>query len=156
MPVVVPGDGTSLWTLTHNTDFAVGLIGLLGNPAALGETFHITSDESIPWNEVFQCIARACGKEAQLVHVPSTVIARHDPDWGAGLLGDKSHSVSFDNSKVKRLVPDFSPRIPFWRGAREIAEFYLAHPERRQPQARVEALFDQLIGTYGPEPQALS
>src|SRR6186713_372434 len=99
LPVVVHGDGTSLWTLTHHKDFAVGLVGLLGNPAALGEAFHITSDEQLPWNEVVGCIARAAGKEVNIVHVSSDTIAREHPGWGAGLLGDKAHSVIFDNSK---------------------------------------------------------
>jgi nucleoside-diphosphate-sugar epimerase len=144
-PVVVHGDGTSLWTLTHHADFAVGLMGLLGHPAAIGEAFHITSDESIPWNEVVQCIARAKGKEARLVHVPSDVIAREHPDWGAGLLGDKAHSVIFDNSKIKRFVPEYCAKIPFWKGAREIVAFHDAHPERCKVDPEVDALMDKLI-----------
>lgn len=143
-PVVVHGDGTSLWTLTHHTDFAVGLLGLLGNPAAIGEAFHITSDESIPWNEIVQCIARAKGKEAKLVHVASDVIAREHPDWGAGLLGDKAHSVIFDNTKIKRFVPEYCAKVPFWRGAREIVAFHERHPERCTVDPKVDALMDKL------------
>ena len=116
-PVVVHGDGTSLWTLTHHADFAVGLVGLLGHPQALGHAFHITSDEWLTWNQIYRIIAEAAGvREPRLVHVPSELIAAYDPVWGASLLGDKAHSMVFDNSKIRRLVPDFRPSIPFWRG----------------------------------------
>lgn len=145
LPVVVHGDGTSLWVLTHHRDFALGFVGLLGHPAAIGEAFHITSDEALPWNEVFGAIGKALGRRPTLVHVPSDVIARHHPEWGAGLLGDKAHSVSFDNSKIRRLVPSFRPSIPFFRGAREIVDYHLAHPERITVDARVEALMDDLV-----------
>jgi nucleoside-diphosphate-sugar epimerase len=148
-PIIVHGDGTSLWTLTHNEDFAVGLVGLIGHPAAIGESFHITSDESMPWNEVYLCIARAAGRTANLVHVPSDVIAREHEDWGAGLLGDKAHSVQFDNTKIKRLVPDFQPVIPFWQGAREIVAYHRRHPELLRPDPIVDALMDRLADRYG-------
>lgn len=148
-PVIVHGDGTSLWVLTHNQDFAVGLVGLLGHPAARGEAFHITSDEAQPWNQIYESVASALGVQARLVHVPSEVIARHDPRWGAGLLGDKAHSVIFDNTKIRRLVPHFSPRIPFRRGAGEIVEFFRAHPERLVVDPELDALMDRLATTYG-------
>lgn len=147
-PVVVHGDGTSLWVLTHHRDFARGFVGLLGHPAALGEAFHITSDEALPWNEIFGAIARAAGVEPRLVHVPSDVIAREHPGWGAGLLGDKAHSVLFDNTKVRRLVPDFQAVIPFHRGAREIVDYHLRHPERCQVDASVDALMDGLARRF--------
>jgi len=148
-PVVVHGDGTSLWVLTHHSDFAVGLVGLLGHPAALGEAFHITSDEVLPWNEVYRAIGRAVGKEPKLVHVPSDALARIDPDWGAGVLGDKSHSVIFDNSKIKRLVPEFLAQIPFWKGAREIVAYYQSHPERLVVDPANDALLDELCARFG-------
>ncbi|HSC89453.1 MAG TPA: NAD-dependent epimerase/dehydratase family protein, partial [Polyangiaceae bacterium] len=149
-PVVLHGDGTSLWTLTHHADFAVGFAGLLGHPAALGEAFHITSDEVLPWNEVYHAIGRAAGKEVRLVHVPSDRIARVDPDdWGAGVLGDKSHSVLFDNSKIKRLVPNFVASTPWWRGAREIVEFYAEHPELLVADPASDRLVDQLVAEFG-------
>ena len=119
-PVIVHGDGTSLWVLTHHRDFAVGLVGLLGNAHAIGEAYHITSDELLNWNQIHEILARAAGTTAEIVHVPSDLIAAHDPRWGAGLLGDKAHSVIFDNRKIQRLVPDFHPAIPFSRGAEEI------------------------------------
>lgn len=143
--VVVHGDGTSLWTLTHHRDFAVGLLGLLGNPHAVGDTFHITSDEWLSWNQIYEIVAHAAGVEAQLVHVPSDLIAAYDPRWGASLLGDKSHSMIFDNSKIRRLVTDFQPRIPFWQGAREIIAWYDADPARQVVDTEFDALQDRLI-----------
>ncbi len=143
--VVVHGDGTSLWTLTHHADFAVGFVGLLGNPHALGDTFHITSDEWLSWNQIYEIVARAAGAEARLVHVPSDLIAAFDPQWGAGLLGDKSHSMIFDNSKIRRLVPDFQPRIPFWQGAKEIIAWYDADPARRVVDPAADQMQDRII-----------
>jgi len=148
-PVVVHGDGTSLWTLTHHEDFAVGLVGLLGNSAAIGDVFHITSDEWLSWDQIYQEVARAAGVEAKLVHIPSEVIARYDKNWGDGLLGDKMHSMIFDNSKIRRVVPDFKPKIPFSEGARQIVAWYLADPERQVVDAAFDARADQMIAEYG-------
>ena len=139
-PVIVHGDGTSLWTLTHNTDFAKGFVPLLGNPRALGNAFQITSDEWLTWNEIFQAVGRAAGVEPHLLHVPSDLIAAFDPNWGAGLLGDKAHSMIFDNSRIKRLAPDYRAVVPFARGAQEIVDWYNADPSRRV----VDPAFDQL------------
>lgn len=144
--VVVHGDGTSLWTLTHHRDFAVGLVGLLGNPHAVGDTFHITSDEWLSWNQIYENVAHAAGTDARLAHVPSDLIAAFDSRWGASLLGDKSHSMIFDNSKIRRLVPDFQPSIPFWQGAREIIAWYDADPARQVVDTEFDALQDRLIG----------
>ena len=143
--VVVHGDGTSLWTMTHHADFAVGLVGLLANPHAIGETFHITSDEWLSWNQIYTIIAHAAGVEPRLMHVASELIAAFDPNWGAGLLGDKSHSMLFDNSKIRRLVPDFHPRIPFYQGAQEIMAWYDADPARQVVNPVVDALQDRII-----------
>ncbi len=144
-PVVVHGDGTSLWTLTHHADFAVGLVGLLGNPHAIGDTFQITSDEWLSWNQIYTLLAEAAGAVPQLVHVPSELIAAFDPELGPGLLGDKAHSMIFDNSKIRRLVPEFQPRIPFWQGAREIIAWYDAHPQFQQVDPVFDALQDRII-----------
>ncbi len=144
-PVVVHGDGTSLWTLTHHADFAVGFAGLLGHPGAIGESFHITSDEWLSWNQIYEIIARAAGAEARLVHVPSEVIASYDLEWGAGLMGDKAHSMIFDNSKIKRLVPDFNCVIPFARGAEEIMAWYDGDPARQKVDEQFNRLNDELI-----------
>jgi nucleoside-diphosphate-sugar epimerase len=145
-PVVVHGDGTSLWVLTHHKDFAKGFVGLLGNPHAIGDAFHITSDELLTWNQIFTILARAAGVAGpHLVHVPSEVIAAFDPDWGAGLLGDKAHSVIFDNSKVKRLVPDFAATIPFSQGAEEVIAWFDADPARQVVEPEANDLLDRII-----------
>jgi nucleoside-diphosphate-sugar epimerase len=146
--VVVPGDGTSLWTLTHQADFAHAFVGLLGHPMAIGDSFHITSDEWLPWNEIYTTVAAAAGVEARLVHVPSDAIAAADPDWGAGMLGDKSHSMIFDNSKVKRLVPDYVATIPFVQGAREILDWYEGDSSRQQVDGQIDATMDRLVERY--------
>ncbi|HMW72263.1 MAG TPA: NAD-dependent epimerase/dehydratase family protein, partial [Cellvibrionaceae bacterium] len=113
LPIVVQGDGTSLWTLTHARDFAVGFIGLLGRSEAIGEDFHITSDEFLSWNEIYQLTAAAVGVQADIVHVTSERICQFDADYTGTLLGDKSVSALFDNSKIKRLVPHFAAQTPF-------------------------------------------
>ena len=146
--VIVHGDGESLWVLTHHRDFAVGFVGLLGNPHALGETFHITGDELQSWNAIFRTVARAAGTSARMVHLPSDFIAARDPDWGAGLLGDKAHSVIFDNAKIRRAVPDFNPAISFARGADEIMAWYDADPARQVVDEIVDRRMDDMIAAY--------
>ena len=147
-PVIIHGDGTSLWTLTHHRDFAKGLVGLLGHSRAIGETVHITSDEWLSWNQIFGLMARAAGTEAKIVHVPSDVIAAYDPKWAPGLLGDKSHSMIFDNAKIKRLVPDFVCTIPFSRGAAEIVAWYDADPARRKINAEFNQTCDRILAAW--------
>jgi nucleoside-diphosphate-sugar epimerase len=147
-PIIVHGDGTSLWTLTHHRDFAKGFVGLLGNPHAIGEAIHITSDELLSWNQIAGQLARAANTVPSLVHIPSDFIAAFDPDWGDGLRGDKAHSMIFDNSKIKRLVPDFSATIPFARGAAEIVAWYDADPDRRQVDHRFNEQMDKIIAAY--------
>ncbi len=145
-PVLVHGDGTSLWTLTHSRDFAVGFVGLLGNQQAFGDAFHITSDEAIPWDQIFEVIAAAAGVEQlRLVHIPSEVIARADRNWGDALLGDQAHCLVFDNSKVRRLVPDFGPRTPFHVGAREIIAWFDEDPSRQQVDVRLNDTIERLL-----------
>ncbi|MDF9276803.1 SDR family oxidoreductase [Arthrobacter sp. EH-1B-1] len=145
-PVLVHGDGTSLWTLTHSTDFAKAFVGLLGLPQAIGDSFTITSDEFLTWNRIYQLFAEAAGApEPELVHVASETIAAHLPDLGSQLLGDKSHSVIFDNSKIKALVPDFICTTPFALGAREIVAWYDADPNRQQVDFELDAAFDRII-----------
>ncbi|HEV8547704.1 MAG TPA: NAD-dependent epimerase/dehydratase family protein [Polyangiaceae bacterium] len=143
-PVIVHGDGTSLWVLTHHDDFARGFNGLLGNPHVLGEAFHVTSDELLTWNQIHELLAAAAGAEAKLVHVPSATIASYDAHWGDSLLGDKTHSMIFDNSKVKRVVPGFAATIPYAEGAREQLAWYDAEPARRSVDAATDALMDTL------------
>jgi nucleoside-diphosphate-sugar epimerase len=144
-PTLIHGDGTSLWTLTHNTDFAKAFVGLLGNSRAVGDTFQITSDEVLPWDEIARLLGSAAGVEPQLAHVASETIAKHIPEWGPGLLGDKAHSVIFDNTKVRSLVPDFVATTPFWQGAAQIIDWYDAHPERQVVDDDLDARIDRLI-----------
>ncbi len=146
--VVVHGDGTSLWTLTHHTDFAQGFVPLLGHPRTLGEAFHLTSDDVLTWDQITHALAAAAGVEARIVHVPSDVIASHDPEWGAGLLGDKAHSMVFDNTKVRSVVPGYRATVPFERGAREIVDWFDADPARKVVDAGMDALMDRLVETY--------
>ncbi|ROQ37316.1 nucleoside-diphosphate-sugar epimerase [Frondihabitans sp. PhB188] len=146
LDVIVPGDGTSLWTLTHTDDFAKAFVGLLGLPSAVGETFQITSDEAMPWNEIYTTLARAAGvDDPSLVHVASETIALAEPEWGPGILGDKAHSVVFDNSKVKAFVPDYVATIPWVAGAAEILRWFDEDESRRVVDARTNEVFDRLV-----------
>jgi nucleoside-diphosphate-sugar epimerase len=144
-PIVVHGDGTSLWTLTHSRDFARAFVGLLGNPHALGSAVHLTGDEVLTWDAIAHALAAALGVVPDLVHVASETIARVLPDLGPGLLGDKAHSVVFDNTRVKRLVPGWEAVIPFADGAREIVEWHLADPRRQTVRPELDAGFDALV-----------
>lgn len=146
--VVVHGDGTSLWTLTHHEDFARGFVPLLGNPRALGEAFHITGDDVLTWDQVVRALGRAAGVEPRIVHVPSDAIAAADAGWGAGLLGDKAHSMVFDTTKLRRLVPEFTTTIRFEEGARQIVAWHDADPARRAVDARLDAVMDDLVARY--------
>ena len=146
--VVVHGDGTSLWTLTHHEDFARGFVLLLGDPRVLGEAFHITSDDVLAWNQVVRALGAAAGVEPRIVHVPSDAIAAADPDWGAGLLGDKAHSMVFDTTKLRRVVPEFTTTIRFEQGAREIVAWHDADPARRAVDARLDAVMDDLVARF--------
>lgn len=144
-PVIIHGDGTSLWVLTHHKDFAVGFVGLLGNPAAIGQAYHITSDELLTWDAIYAFMAEAAGAELNAVHVPSELIANYDAGWGASLLGDKAHSVIFDNAKIKQLVPEFGPRIPFAQGSREIVEWVDRTPAAQVVDTQVNDLYDRIL-----------
>jgi len=148
VPVLVHGDGTSLWTLTHARDFAVGFVGLLGNPVAVGDTFQITSNFVYPWDAIFRMLGDAAGVEPKLVHVASESIAAALPEIGPGLLGDKAHSVIFDNSKLRSLVPEFNPTTTFAQGAREIVDWYDADASRRVVDEGLNAKLDALIARH--------
>lgn len=154
-PVVVHGDGTSLWTLTHSSDFAKALVGLLGLPQAVGDVFTITSDEYLPWNRIYELFAEAAGAPApQLVHIASDTIAAAAPDLGPSLLGDKSHSVIFDNSKVKALVPEFICTVPLALGVRQILNWFDSNPDQQIVDEGLNATFDQLIAAARPSLRA--
>jgi nucleoside-diphosphate-sugar epimerase len=143
-PSIVAGDGRSRWVLTHHEDFARGFVGLLGNERAVGEAFHVTSDEVLTWNEIHRSLAAAAGGEARLVYLPVETIAGLDADWGARLLGDKAHSMVFDNTKLRSVVPDFEARVPFERGAAEIVDWFDADSARRSVDADLDSLMDRL------------
>ena len=147
-PVIVHGDGTSLWTLTHHDDFARAFVPLLGHPRTIGEAIHITSDDVLTWNQIAGSLAEALRVTPRLVHVPSDAIAAADPDWGAGLLGDKAHSMVFDNAKLRSIVPGWRAVIPFERGARQIVDWYLADPARQVTDAALDAVMDKLAAAW--------
>lgn len=146
-PVVVHGDGASIWVLTHHADFARAFTGLLGRRAALGASVHITSDELLSWDDIYRTLADAAGvPRPEIVHVTSDRIAAVVPDWGPGLLGDKAHSVIFDNTLVKSLVPGWTATVPFATGAREIVAWHDAEAGRGVADAetgrRMQLLLD--------------
>jgi nucleoside-diphosphate-sugar epimerase len=147
-PVIVHGDGTSLWTMTHHDDFARAFVPLLGHPRTFGEAIQITSDDVLTWNQIADTLAAALGVTARVVHVPSDAIAAAEPEWGAGLLGDKAHSMVFDNTKIRGLVPGWRAVIPFEQGAREIADWYLADPARQVTDAGLDAVMDKLAAAW--------
>ena len=149
LQVVCHGDGTALWGMTHNSDFAVGLVGLLGRSEAIGEAFHITTDELLTWDAIYGAIARAAGVEAKLVHVPSALIAAVVPERGAGLLGDKAHSSVFDNSKLRRLVPEFQPRVTFAEGVARSVAWFDADPSRRVVSAVANDSIERVLAAWG-------
>jgi nucleoside-diphosphate-sugar epimerase len=148
-PVIIPGDGSSLWTITHNTDFARGLIGLFGNPATHGQAFHITSDEVLTWNRIFLEAARAAGARApKFVHIPSDFIISCIPSTEGTLLGDKAVSVVFDNTKIKRFVPGFAAQISFAAGIRRTIDWFDADPARKQIDEATNQRWDKLASAY--------
>ena len=153
LPVVVHGDGTSLWTMTHASDFAKGFLGLMDNQHAIGESFHITSDEVLTWNQIYETVARASGCVAKIVHIPSDAISdfaeKHRfPSVRGTLLGDKSHSAVFDNSKIKQFVPGYVATVPFSEGIKQTLNWFDAHPSRRIIKDETSRFLDGLIKDY--------
>jgi nucleoside-diphosphate-sugar epimerase len=147
-PVIVPGDGTSLWVLTWNGDFAKGFLGLLGNPQAIGEAYHITSDEVLTWNAIIQEAGRALGLEAKIIHIPSDLIAAYNPGALGDLTGDKINSSVFDNRKIKALVPDFRCEVPWSEGVRRSLAWFEADPARQTIDAALNETWDTIIAAY--------
>lgn len=145
-PVIIHGDGTSLWTMTHTTDFAKGFIGLMGNIHAIGESVHITSDESLTWNQIYEAIADVLGVKLNAIHVSSEFLdACSKEDYRGGLLGDKANSVVFDNTKLKRLVPDFVATTRFDQGIKQTVEYIVAHPELQIPDEEFDHWCDRVV-----------
>jgi nucleoside-diphosphate-sugar epimerase len=143
--ILVHGDGTSLWTMTNNKDFAKGFVGLLANPKTIGHAFQITSDETLTWNQIFKSIADAAGVEVELIHVASEKIAQYDSKYTGSLLGDKAVSVVFDNSKIKKFVPSFKATIPFSEGIKESIAWFENHPEAQQIDQEWNDFIDKII-----------
>ena len=144
-PVLVHGDGLSLWTVTHSDDFAKGFVGLLRNIHAIGEAVHITSDESLTWNQIYVLIGRALGIEPNVYHVASDFLIALNPGYEGNLLGDKAYSVVFDNSKIKRLVPNFCATIRFDTGVKWSVENYLNKPEMQKDDAEFDLFCDRVV-----------
>jgi nucleoside-diphosphate-sugar epimerase len=146
--IIVPGDGTSLWVLTWNGDFAKGFLGLLGNERAIGQTYHITSDEVLTWNQIYREVGRAIGVDLEIVHVPSNLIVAYDPDALGSLIGDKANSAVFDNRKIKQLVPDFTCTVPWSEGVRRAIAWHEADPARQTIDEKLNNIWDRILSEY--------
>jgi nucleoside-diphosphate-sugar epimerase len=146
--VIVHGDGQSLWTMTHNSDFAKGLMGLLGNPATIGEHYHITSDEVLTWDAIYKTMGHAAGVDPALIHIPSELINAFDAKIGAGLLGDKAFSAVFDNSKIKDAVPGFRATVSFADGIRRCLEWFGKDEKRKIVSVENNRLMDRIVHAY--------
>ncbi|OGV37037.1 MAG: NAD-dependent dehydratase [Lentisphaerae bacterium GWF2_49_21] len=147
--VIVPGDGTSLWTLTWNADFAKGLVGLLGNNKAIGESFHITSDEVQCWNQIYLEAGRAAGVEPELIHIPSDLLSAYIPRLSGSLIGDKINSLVFNNSKIKRFVPSFKADVKWAEGVKKSVKWHERAPGRCAIDKEADKMFDKIITAYG-------
>ncbi len=146
--IIVHGDGSSLWTMTHAEDFSRGFVGLLGHQQAIGQAFHITSDEILTWDQIHQAVAEAAGCKAEIVHIPSDFIGTFDEELRGGLVGDKTTSVIFDNSKIKRFVPGFVAMIPFKEGIKRTLDWFEADPARQVVNPETNELIDTIIRQY--------
>jgi nucleoside-diphosphate-sugar epimerase len=146
--IIIPGDGTSLWVLTWNGDFAKGFLGLLGNAKAIGEAYHITSDEVLTWNQIYREVGRVLGVELEIVHIPSDLIAAYDPEALGSLTGDKANSSVFDNSKIKKLVPDFICTVPWAEGVRRAIAWHEADPSRQSIDHNLNNTWDRITSDY--------
>lgn len=147
--IIVHGDGSSLWTLTRAEDFAKGFAGLIGHQQAAGHIFHITSDETLTWDQIYRAIAGAAGVEANIVHIASDFICKINPDLTGDLIGDKSASVIFDNTKIKTFVPGFKALIPFSKGIRQTLDWFEADPKRMIIRDETNKMIDQILKAYG-------
>ena len=146
--IIIHGDGKSLWTVTHSSDFAKGFAGLIGNRQAIGHAFHITSDEILSWNTLYGMLADALGKEADVVHISSDFICRLEPSFTGTLLGDKAESVIFDNSKIKMFVPEFKATIPFREGIKDTINWFDENPDQKIISEETNQAIDRIIAAY--------
>ncbi len=148
-PIVIPGDGTSFWTLTHNTDFARAFVGLMGKSQAIGHTFHITGDEAMTWDQYLHIIADAVGEKAEIAHIATDAIVKRLPGERGPLTGDKAQTAIFDNSKIKTFVPGFEAKVPFEMGVRRTLHWYETHPEKLGYDLEWDAVMDELVERFG-------
>ena len=148
LPIISHGDGESLWVMTHHNDFARAFISLFGNSKALNNHFHITSDEVLTWNQIYYIIGKIIGIVPNLIHIPSDFINKIEPEWGAGLLGDKAYSAVFDNTKIKNATNGWKAKITFEEGMRESISWFMEKEERRQPDHNVEEKINRIIREY--------
>ncbi len=146
--IIVPGDGTSLWVLTWNGDFAKGFVGLMGRETTIGHAFHITSDEVLTWDQIHKEAAHALGIEPKIIHIPGDLIAAYDPSALGGVVGDKGNSVVFDNTKIKRWVPDYAATVPWSEGVRRSIAWFQADPARQTIDDEANAQWDAIIAGY--------
>ena len=146
--IIVHGDGSSLWTITHAEDFAKGFVGLLGHQQAIGHAFHITSDEVLTWDQIHLAIGEALGREVKIVHIASDFLATFDQELIGGLIGDKATSVIFDNSKIKRFVPGFTATIPFKQGIKRTIDWFESDPSRQIIKKETNEWIENVIGRY--------
>ncbi|MFO7891427.1 MAG: SDR family oxidoreductase [bacterium] len=146
--IIVHGDGTSLWTVTHSRDFAKGFVGLIGHPQTLGQAFHITSDEILTWNQIYQTVAEAADTEADIIHIASDYICRMEPSLKGPLIGDKAHSLIFDNSKIKRFVPEFAATVSFKAGIKQTLQWFEADASRMIVNKKTNIMKDRIIKSY--------
>lgn len=151
-PIIVHGDGTSLWVVTHAEDFGRGFLGLVGNWKAIGHAFHITSDEVLTWEQIYQTIAEGLGVEANIVHIPSDFIARLEPELAGTLLGDKTWSTVFDNSKIKSFVPGFKAIIPFRDGIRRTLAWFERDERRQRVDEAAQEKIEHILKAYVERP----
>ena len=146
--IIVHGDGTSLWTLTHADDFASGFLGLLGHQQTTGQAFHITSDEILTWDQIYQAVGEAAGRKPDIIHIPSDFICSVTDRWTGDLLGDKAHSVIFDNTKIKTLVPEYKAVIPFCKGIKRTLSWFDEKKERQCLNPETESLYEKVLAAY--------
>ncbi len=146
--IIVHGDGSSLWTITHADDFAKGFIGLLAHQQAIGQAFHITSDEILTWDQIHQAVAEAVGREAYIVHMASDFLGTFDQNLRGSLIGDKATSVIFDNTKIKRFVPGFTATIPFKQGIKRTIDWFEADPARQIVKKETNDMIEKMIAQY--------
>ncbi len=144
-PVIIPGDGNSLWTITHNTDFAKAFVGIMGNQASIGEAIHITSDEAITWNKIYDLIGDALNVKVIKYHVSTDFLVKVQKDIEGGLIGDKANTVVFDNSKIKRLVPEYVATTRFDQGVKQSIKYILAHPQLQIEDEKFDMFCDNII-----------